>query len=293
VINSDGNVVKPATDLSIDETVVDWWNYDAVQLANGRIVVAWEAWGCFPDEWVPRIRFAVLDAFYNRIVDPSCLEAHPAAVTGDAYVSVAADDAGHAVLTWMDSDRSYRRNLYYALADGDGNVLTGPMIFRTGQATDPYIFTSYEGYGNASFSQSDALACRNYLPVTLCAYRPPCDPYEPNDDRYTNPWGPLVSGQSYRAKLCYEDKEDNYYFNAGSPGQATIYLRLPPSLVNHTAIWLYAQSDLETTICGKGPVETEEYTLRCALSQAGRYIVRLYADTSDDVNEYTLRVTYP
>ncbi|HIE19817.1 MAG TPA: hypothetical protein EYP72_02145, partial [Rhodospirillales bacterium] len=30
------------------------------------------------------------------------------------------DGTGHAVLTWMDSDWSYRRNLYYALVDGDG-----------------------------------------------------------------------------------------------------------------------------------------------------------------------------
>lgn len=64
---------------------------------------------------------------------------NPAAVTGDDYISVAADDAGHAIFTWMDSNASYRRNLYYALADGNGNVLTDPMIFRVGQATILYI----------------------------------------------------------------------------------------------------------------------------------------------------------
>jgi hypothetical protein len=97
------------------------------------------------------MRFAALDNAYNLIAGPAALS-NPAAVTGDAYVSVAADNAGHAVLTWMDSSSSYRRNLYYALVDGNGNVLTHPMIFRTSQATGPYIFTSYEGYGNTSYS---------------------------------------------------------------------------------------------------------------------------------------------
>ena len=133
-----------------------------------------------------------------------------------------------------------------------------------------------------------------YLPFAVRAYRPPCDPYEPNDDRRTNPWGPLVSGQSYRAKLCAGDAEDNYYFDASASGKATLYLTLPSSLVNHTSIWLYAQSNLSTPICGTGPVKTGEYSTQCTISQAGRYIVRLYTDgTYDNANEYILRVTFP
>jgi len=38
------------------------------------------------------------------------------------------------------------------LVNGNGNVLTDPMIFRTSQATVPYIETSYEGYGNTTYS---------------------------------------------------------------------------------------------------------------------------------------------
>ena len=47
---------------------------------------------------------------------------------------------------------SYRTNLYYALVDSNGNVLTDPVSFRTSQATSPRIDTSYEGYGNTSYS---------------------------------------------------------------------------------------------------------------------------------------------
>jgi len=110
VLNSAGNTVKGATNLSTG-TGTGWWNSDAVQLSNGNIVVAWSG----------SMHFAVLDKDYSRIVGPITLD-NPAAVTGDAYVSVAADDAGHAILTWMDADWSYRRNLYYALVDSSGDV---------------------------------------------------------------------------------------------------------------------------------------------------------------------------
>jgi hypothetical protein len=147
ILDSGGNGVQGMTNLSSDGTSVwDWGWPDAIELSNGRIVVAWTIGGTYP-----RLRFAVLDTSYNRIAGPTTLN-NPAAPIGDAYVSVAADSTGHAILTWMDSDWSYRRNLYYALVDGNGNVLTPPMIFRTSQATSPYIFTSYEGYGNTSYS---------------------------------------------------------------------------------------------------------------------------------------------
>jgi len=47
------------------------------------------------------------------------------------------------------------RNLYYALVDGSGNVLTHQMIFRTAGPTgwgSLSIETSYESYGNTSYS---------------------------------------------------------------------------------------------------------------------------------------------
>jgi hypothetical protein len=120
-----------------------------------------------------------------------------------------------------------------------------------------------------------------------------CDPYEPNNDRYTNPWGPLQSGQSYQAKLCAGDAEDNYYFDVGTTNPVQIRLQLPGSLVNHTSIWLYAQSNLGQTICGTGPVTTADYNIQCPISQTGRYIIRLYTDgASDNVNSYTLRAIF-
>lgn len=160
VLDSGGNVVKAATNLVGDGTKQWDWGPDAMQLSDGKTLVAWSG-GSYPNY---RIRFAVLDTGYNRVAGPTTFS-NPAAVTGDDYVSVAADSAGHAILTWMDYDRSYGRNLYYALVDGNGNVLTDPMIFRTSQATSPYIETSYYGYGNTSYSYTAPAAHQVFLPL--------------------------------------------------------------------------------------------------------------------------------
>jgi hypothetical protein len=118
-----------------------------------------------------------------------------------------------------------------------------------------------------------------------------CDQYEPNDSRYTNPWGPLQSGQAYQAKLCTGDAEDNYFF-VGTPNPVQLRLQLPGSLVGNTSIWLYAPSDLENPRCG-GWVNTSESTTTCSIPEPGRYIIRLYTDgVADDVNPYTLRATF-
>ncbi len=137
VINSAGNTVQ--TEMSAG----DWGSRpDAVQLSNGNIVLAWEG----------SIDFVVIDGTTYSVIDGPNWLYNEASVTGDAYVSVTADEAGHAILTWMDYNWSYRRNLYYALVDGSGNVLTDPMIFRTSQATHPRIDSAYNGYGNTSYS---------------------------------------------------------------------------------------------------------------------------------------------
>ena len=124
---------------------------------------------------------------------------------------------------------------------------------------------------------------------------PWCDSYEPNDDRRTNPWGPLQSGVPIQAKLCRGDPQDNYYFDTSTTNNIQIRLQLPGSLVNHTALWLYPANDLDHVLpnCGGGPLREADYRCECSLPHAGRYVVSLYTDgPSDDVNPYALQVTY-
>jgi len=157
VLDSSGNTVKAQT-----STGSGGWNPDTVQLSNGRIVIAWSALS-------NNTQFAVLDSNYNLIAGPITLINY-ATTTGDGCVSVAADANGHAILTWMDYySRDYRPNLYYALVDGNGNVLTPPMIFRTAGISpwgNQYIETSYEGYGNTSYRVRHV-----FLPLIMRNYR--------------------------------------------------------------------------------------------------------------------------
>lgn len=152
VLDSNGALLKQITNLSIDETVVDWWNWDAVQLSDGKILAAWEAWGCYADEWTPRIRFVLLDASFNRIGEPQCLPRLAATAKGDTSASLAADHAGHVVFTWKNVDDGYQRDLYYALLNTNGTIQSPPMIFRTSQTITSTFQTNAMGYGNTTVS---------------------------------------------------------------------------------------------------------------------------------------------
>jgi hypothetical protein len=143
VIDSAGDVIKTATGLTLSDDIIDWWNNDAIQLVDGKILAVWEAWGC-AGEWVSRIRFALIDTSYNRIGTPTCLVPSPSAKAGDYSASVTTDTAGRGIITWMDRANTY---LYYSLVGNNGSVLTPPMIFRSSS----YIDTNYDGYGNTSY----------------------------------------------------------------------------------------------------------------------------------------------
>jgi hypothetical protein len=142
VFNSSGNEVHAKTPLTLYA-----WGVDAVQLSNGRILIAGRQWGVDG----PLMAYSMLDGTsFTEVASNVQLNNPFNMLKGDDYVSVTTDDAGHGILTWMDYDSNSRKNLYYALVDGNGSTLTEPMILRTSQAADPYIQTSYFGYGNTT-----------------------------------------------------------------------------------------------------------------------------------------------
>lgn len=146
VFNSSGVQVKPETSLNRLA-----WAPDAVQLSNGRILLAYSVW--IGDH--PRIEFQILDgSSYTKLAGPTSLES-PGARFGENFVSVTADKNGRGILTWMDDDWRHRPNLYYALVNSDGIVLTPGMIFYTAQPDyygDRELETNFEGNGNTSYS---------------------------------------------------------------------------------------------------------------------------------------------
>lgn len=166
VLNNVGDLIYPATNLTKDGQ--EWGNVysDAIQLSDGKILIAWASRWNFPGATY-QICFAILDAAYNRTFGPSAL-LNPIALSGNMFVSVTSDLHGNAVLTWMDYDDNFRRNLYYALVNGNGEVVTEPMIFRSAALSewgDYNIETSYLGYGNTTYRSYD-LIYDTYLPIT-------------------------------------------------------------------------------------------------------------------------------
>ena len=140
-LDSAGNLLYSPTELG-------WYGYrpDMVQLSTGQILIAATGWGGIQSLTM----YSLLDeTSFSQISGPTSLD-NPNAMTGDEYVSVTSDLFGHGILTWMDYDYYARRNLYYALVDNNGAVLTQPMIFQTTKSADARIETSYEGYGNTT-----------------------------------------------------------------------------------------------------------------------------------------------
>jgi len=137
-----------------------------------------------------------------------------------------------------------------------------------------------------------------YVPVVVRTIPPICDAYEPNDDRKINPTGPLVPGALYHARLCADDPEDNYYFDTPTKTTMHIALSIPPRLVQHIAIGIYAQTALAQPLAPKGcfigSIQTNQFTTSCSLPAGGRYILRLYSTESayDSRNDYTFQVSF-
>jgi hypothetical protein len=144
VLDSQGNLVRGQAFIG-----ESGWSPVALQLTGGRIILAWTAW----TGAVPQIRYVVLDgSTYALIAGPTILDI-PAATTGSDFASLAPDVLGHAILTWMDYGWNDRRNLYYTLLDGDGNLVTSPMIFLSAGSTaaSPRIQSGFTGYSAAAY----------------------------------------------------------------------------------------------------------------------------------------------
>ncbi len=145
ILNSSGNVAGGATTRTLYATGSTNEQPAAVQLWDGKILVAWVDAG--------DVRYKVLPSWDS---DPAPVAAHtlnnPAALGAPAYISAVADDAGHGILTWTEGDSSIRANLYYALVDGDGAQVHPAVAFLRGAGVNPRISTSGLGYGAAPFN---------------------------------------------------------------------------------------------------------------------------------------------
>lgn len=133
---------------------------DAIQLSDGKIVVAWRA----QMGGVSYILFAVIGDEYGFPRSHLTTLNNPYSITSSDSVSVTADLAGNAILTWT-CWTSNLRKLCYALVDGSGAVKTQPMIFRSSQEPAQSILTSTSGDGNTTYRSFPIWANLTFLPL--------------------------------------------------------------------------------------------------------------------------------
>lgn len=138
VLDSSGNQVRSPSKLEN----VNGWRPTAVQLSTGPAVLAWTN-----SDSEGGNGFVIIDNISLTVSSGPTNLVHPAnRWTG--FVSIARDESGHAVLTWIDEYSGY---LYYALVDGSGTVLTPAMVFYPEQNVATFVTTSLYGQGNTNY----------------------------------------------------------------------------------------------------------------------------------------------
>ncbi len=130
-IDGAGNQVTPLTPTGVKNISAP----DAVQLQNGNIVITWTT---------GYVGYLVLNSSLQVVRGASSLP--KISPTYDYYVSVTRS-GDRAVLTWGDDCCDFQPNLYYALLDGSGSVITEPMIFFSDYANYDVNLPS-NGQGN-------------------------------------------------------------------------------------------------------------------------------------------------
>lgn len=293
IIDSSGNTVKSTTNLSIDETVIDWWNADVTEMSDGRILVAWEAWGCFPDEWTSRIRFAILDPAYNTIIPATCLNDEPIATEQDQYISVTSDNANNAIFTWTNSNFD---TLYYALVNSSGYLVTPPMPFYPAEKslTDSgYISVNSQGYGNAPFTYYQALACQTMLPITLnnalVYFNGPWE-IEPNNT-FSQANGFIRSGQTYFGTISDpSDVNDYFSFKLTVPHTVEIFLT---QIANGSNFNLTLR-DINLNVVGySGNLNNQDEHILTGALPVGQYYIQISNSSGTGSNQaYNLLTVY-
>ena len=165
------------------------------------------------------VRYVVLNPSFQRIAGPVTLR-NEADLLGDYAVSVTADADGDAVLTWTES--SLYRNLYYALVDGaNGNVLTAPMIYRTSNDSESYVYASYQGNSNTSLI---AQPWQVFVPMIT----QPKDMCEPNNG-LSQAQCALKTGETYRAYLTSPGEWDVYAIDVPTDHIIEVWLEQIPT----------------------------------------------------------------
>ncbi|HVM70845.1 MAG TPA: hypothetical protein VMT91_03735, partial [Anaerolineales bacterium] len=118
----------------------------AVLLSDGKTALAWINYdGSYPGK--NQLAFAILDGSLNLLWGPISLN-NPAAAQGNGGISITADGQAHAIITWSGSGN---HEMYYALVNSGGTVITAPMAFLSTRNPQNGFQVNGLGYGNAPY----------------------------------------------------------------------------------------------------------------------------------------------
>ncbi|HNP72429.1 MAG TPA: hypothetical protein PKK15_15015 [Kouleothrix sp.] len=224
------------------------------------------------------------------------------------FLGGTSNDEGFAVAT----DAAGGVNITGRTVSGDFPTTDGALDrayasgFNCGTSQQPNDHPCYDGFIakiRPTISNAPELVSEVNVPFSLIntaigtgvIEAPPCDAYESNDD-YKHPFT-IQAGQSYSAKLCQNDKEDNYIFAISRKAKPRITVDIPQGLRGKVQVWLFDPTNPNNTICGYGdsnPI-AQVVVSSCPALAPGQYIVVLYTDDSqqlfDNNSPYTLKVT--
>lgn len=145
IMDNYGAIVKPKTTINMDIGGAHV-HIDSVQVMDGTIIMSWIL-NRNPDN----IWLVSLDGTNYDIKSDIDYFSNPLAQHGNGNISLTSTTAGDAILTWSESTihgYNHSSNLYYAIIGSDCNLVSQPMIFKSGESIVPLSI----GYSNTSFS---------------------------------------------------------------------------------------------------------------------------------------------
>jgi hypothetical protein len=259
VLDSVGEVVKTETNLT--NGGLARWGSDAVRLSDGRIAIAWVTYD-YATPAVDHFAFAILDDSYNLVAGPTSLY-DPDALIRNTNLSITSDTNGHAILTWTDYDLQH--NLYYALLDSNGSVITPPMIFLQSQGVGSSLSLNSLGNGNAPYAQNPPLANDDFnTPVSIA------------DIPYTNTQDTTLAtstGDDPGAIACsLAPGLASVWYQYTPPTDASVYLDTLGSNYNTIlAVWSGSRGSLLPVACNDNVPGSTQSVVRAGLTGGTTY----------------------
>lgn len=217
VLNHDGSLVKPPTELT--PNVGDFNNFDPrlAQLLDGNMMVLWE--GEINDPWSQEAVYAILDTGGNVVQGETALTNYASVTTGDPdarNLDGVALDAGDVVIAWTNDDIG---QIEYTILDANYTAVISPTVLTNTLSTSNWdVSLTEDKDGRAVFTWRDGVWPYQHIYYALV-------------DRSGNV---VIKPSVYRqARNTWIDVNWKGYGNGGMKARPLIKIYLPLVMKNH------------------------------------------------------------